>query len=98
MLPQVRSLVDVLPEIEVVEDDPFNSSPTDPKMMGPEALRRHQAGETLPAAHARTPLVELPLGATEDRICGAHLDPADPPRRQAAPASRESACAAQPRR
>lgn len=70
---QVRSLVEVLPFIDIIEGDPFNSSPTDPKIMGPDALQRFQAGEALPAARMRTPLVELPLGATEDRICGAPL-------------------------
>lgn len=70
---QVRSLIEVLPFLDVVENDAFNSSPTDPKMMGPEALKRFTKGETLPATKARTPLVELPLGATEDRICGALL-------------------------
>lgn len=145
----VRSLVDLLPMIDVVQDDPFNSSPTgegrltlvevqgaragcpaslhcrrqwqcrrgmqcsvlpcghmlgilgsplpacrrsacppasalpfprlvtrllrclhlpaDPKLMGPEALARYAKGEKLPATQMRTPLVELPLGAT-----GAH--------------------------
>ena len=66
----VRSLVDLLPMIDVVPEDPFNSSPTDPKLMGPEVLKRAKAGETLPSTQMRTPLVELPLGATEDRICG----------------------------
>ncbi|KAF6256262.1 P-loop containing nucleoside triphosphate hydrolase protein [Scenedesmus sp. NREL 46B-D3] len=66
----VRAVADLLPELDVVEGDPFNSSPTDPKMMGPDALARFRAGEKLPAVRARTPLVELPLGATEDRICG----------------------------
>eukprot|EP00877_Chromochloris_zofingiensis_P002200 jgi/Chrzof1/11981/Cz06g16260.t1_CHLI1[v5.2] len=56
--------------IDVVEGDPFNSDPDDPKSMGPDALQRWRAGEKLPLATTRTPLVELPLGATEDRICG----------------------------
>ena len=34
--------------------------------MGPDALQRYLRGEKLPAAVMRTPLVELPLGATED--------------------------------
>lgn len=68
---QVRSLTAVLPDIEVVEHDPFNSSPTNPDMMGPEALARFRKGEKLPSITKPTPLVELPLGATEDRICGA---------------------------
>lgn len=66
----VRSLVELLPMIDVVPDDAFNSSPTDTKLMGPDALQRVETGETLPSVKVRTPLVELPLGATEDRICG----------------------------
>jgi magnesium chelatase subunit I len=66
----VRAIAQLLPQIDVVEGDPFNSSPTDPKLMGPDALQRFRAGEKLPATTMRTPLVELPLGATEDRICG----------------------------
>jgi len=66
----VRAVVDLLPDIEVVEGDAFNSSPTDAKFMGPDVLARFQRGEKLPVATMRTPLVELPLGATEDRICG----------------------------
>ena len=40
--------------------------------MGPWALDRVKSGEKtpLPATKVKTPLVELPLGATEDRICG----------------------------
>lgn len=45
-------------------------SSADPKLMGPDVLQRWRNGETLPTTLARTPLVELPLGATEDRICG----------------------------
>ncbi|KAK9827237.1 hypothetical protein WJX81_000949 [Elliptochloris bilobata] len=66
----VRAMVDLLPEIEVAAGDPFNSHPTDPKLMGPDALQRFRAGEQLPVERVPTPLVELPLGATEDRICG----------------------------
>lgn len=66
----VRAIADLLPPMDVVEGDPFNSSPTDPKMMGPDALARFRKGEKLPSVKAKTPLVELPLGATEDRICG----------------------------
>lgn len=66
----VRAMVDLLPQIEVVVDDAFNSDPKDPSLMGPDALMRYRKGEKLPSKPARTPLVELPLGATEDRICG----------------------------
>lgn len=67
----MRSLIEVLPFLDVVENDPFNSSPDDPKMMGPDALEHFSKGEQMPSTQIRTPLVELPLGATEDRICGA---------------------------
>eukprot|EP00798_Chlamydomonas_sp_ICE-L_P015199 gene15199-21274_t len=56
--------------INVVEGDSFNSDPDDPKSMGPDCLLRWKNGETLVSVKAPTPLVELPLGATEDRICG----------------------------
>lgn len=54
---QVRAMVEMLPKIEVVADDAFNSDPADPKNMGPEARQRHAAGETLLTAHVPTPLV-----------------------------------------
>ncbi|GAX78124.1 hypothetical protein CEUSTIGMA_g5566.t1 [Chlamydomonas eustigma] len=66
----VRAMVDLLPMIDVVEGDPFNSDPYDPNLMGPDARMRYRNGDKLTVAKAKTPLVELPLGATEDRICG----------------------------
>ena len=63
----------VLPFIDVVEGDNFNSHPTNTRLMAPDTLERFENGESLPATTMRTPLVELPLGATEDRICGAYL-------------------------
>lgn len=50
-------MVDLLPEIDIVAEDSFNSSPTDPKLMGPEALERFNRGEELPVARVKTPLV-----------------------------------------
>lgn len=50
-------MVDLLPEIEVVPGDPFNSSPTDTNLMGPGALQLYRTGEQLPSGHAKTPLV-----------------------------------------
>lgn len=66
----VRALVDLLPDIEVVEQDAFNSHPSDPELMSSEARVRVQAGETLPTTRMKIPMVDLPLGATEDRVCG----------------------------
>ncbi len=60
----IRALADLLPEIQVVADDPFNRSPQDADVMA-------ERGTTdLPIATKKVPMVDLPLGATEDRVCG----------------------------
>ncbi|KAG8097411.1 hypothetical protein GUJ93_ZPchr0013g37539 [Zizania palustris] len=66
----VRSLVDLLPDIRVVVGDPFNSDPDDPEVMGPEVRERVLQGDNLPVVAAKITMVDLPLGATEDRVCG----------------------------
>ncbi|KAA8519698.1 hypothetical protein F0562_013857 [Nyssa sinensis] len=66
----VRSLVDLLPEIQVVAGDPFNSDPEDPESMGTEVRGRIVKGEELTVAMTKINMVDLPLGATEDRVCG----------------------------
>ena len=52
----IRAIADLLPEIEVIKDDPFNSPPEDNLNM--EIVK------------IKTPMIDLPLGATEDRVCG----------------------------
>lgn len=66
----VRSLVDLLPEITVVAADPFNSDPEDPESMGMEVREKLIKGEKLPTVKTKINMVDLPLGATEDRVCG----------------------------
>jgi magnesium chelatase subunit I len=66
----IRALADLLPEIDVVDGDPFNSSPTDPDLMSEEVRQRFQSQEALPLAKKKVQMVDLPLGATEDRVCG----------------------------
>jgi len=66
----VRSLIDLLPDISVVVGDPFNSDPFDPEVMGPEVRNRVLNGENLPVTTTKITMVDLPLGATEDRVCG----------------------------
>ncbi|MFZ4666491.1 MAG: magnesium chelatase ATPase subunit I [Prochlorotrichaceae cyanobacterium] len=66
----IRALADLLPEIEVVADDPFNSHPTDPELMSNVVRDRMAQGEILPLAQKKVTMVDLPLGATEDRVCG----------------------------
>ncbi|MGV0024727.1 magnesium chelatase ATPase subunit I [Phormidesmis priestleyi] len=66
----IRALADLLPEIEVVADDPFNSHPSDPEMMADAVRQLVEQGEEVPVAQKKVIMVDLPLGATEDRVCG----------------------------
>ncbi|MBD1868094.1 magnesium chelatase ATPase subunit I [Cyanobacteria bacterium FACHB-471] len=78
----IRALADLLPEIEVVADDPFNSHPSDPDLMSDEVRQRLIAASTdqsdqtsaahlpIQVAKKKVQMVDLPLGATEDRVCG----------------------------
>jgi magnesium chelatase subunit I len=66
----VRALVDLLPEIQVVANDPFNSDPFDPELMSEEVRQRIRRQEELPILSTKISMVDLPLGATEDRVCG----------------------------
>nr|YP_011005317.1 Magnesium chelatase subunit I [Chorda asiatica]QWK43061.1 photochlorophyllide reductase subunit I [Chorda asiatica]WAM62180.1 Magnesium chelatase subunit I [Chorda asiatica] len=54
----IRAIADLLPEIEVIKDDPFNRHPNDETLKTPET------------EFIKIPMVDLPLGATEDRVCG----------------------------
>ena len=53
----IRALADLLPDISIIKNDPFNTNP-----VGLE--------ETYEMEEIKIPMVELPLGATEDRVCG----------------------------
>jgi magnesium chelatase subunit D len=65
----VRSLADLLPEIDVVRC-PFNCSPSNPLLQCETCSERYMRGEELPALRRKIKVVELPLGATEDRVTG----------------------------
>ena len=66
----VRALADLLPDVAVVEGCRFNCSPTDPTNMCPDCLASYRKTEKLPEAHRRMRVVNLPIGATEDRVVG----------------------------
>jgi magnesium chelatase subunit I len=53
----IRALADLLPDITIIKNDPFN---TDPKGL----VKQYETEDI------KIPMVELPLGATEDRVCG----------------------------
>ena len=67
----VRGLAAVLPPVEVVDEDRFSTDPRDPGDLSPDAPFAPDA------AVVRRPvrLVELPVGAGEDRVTGSiHLE------------------------
>ena len=66
----IRALADLLPAIEVVKGDPYNSSPNDPDLQSQEVLERIGEGNNIELDNKQVPMVDLPLGATEDRLCG----------------------------
>ncbi|HEY9604478.1 MAG TPA: magnesium chelatase ATPase subunit I [Allocoleopsis sp.] len=61
----IRALADLLPEIDVVADDLFNSDPNDPDWLTPGSDAQSRT-----TVKKKVPMVDLPLGATEDRVCG----------------------------
>jgi magnesium chelatase subunit D len=67
----VRALAALLPAVDVIDGCRFSCSPTDPDPACPDGP--HPAA---PSAHQRPArLVELPVGATEDRVIGSlHLE------------------------
>lgn len=66
----VRALVDLLPEIEVVEDCSFNCNPRDPTNMCDVCRSRISSGEKLSIVKRKMSVIDLPIGATEDRVVG----------------------------
>ena len=55
----IRAIAELLPKITILKDDPFNTNPDD--------IKNEIVAET---EEIKTPMVDLPLGATEDRVCG----------------------------
>lgn len=66
----VRALSALLPEIDCVADCPFACDPSDRAACCDACADRLQAPEPPPAVSRPVPVVELPIGATEDRVLG----------------------------
>jgi magnesium chelatase ATPase subunit I len=62
----VRGLADLLPRITVVAGCPYNCDPQDKSNL----CHQCSTSNELLATQSAVPVVELPLGATEDRVCG----------------------------
>ncbi len=66
----VRALTDILPGIQVVQDCPFNCNPNDPSNMCRKCSTTYQKKGRFPVEERKMRVVDLPLGATEDRVVG----------------------------
>lgn len=66
----IRAITDILPEIEVVSNDPFNSDPKDFELMTDLLRNQIEQGQQIVTNSQKVIMVDLPLGATEDRVCG----------------------------
>nr|YP_009392193.1 Mg chelatase subunit e [Osmundaria fimbriata]ARW60755.1 Mg chelatase subunit e [Osmundaria fimbriata] len=66
----IRAIADLLPKIEVVSEDLFNSHVSDYDLMSDFVKQQLQEGVSIPSEFIKVPMVDLPLGATEDRLCG----------------------------
>nr|YP_009396542.1 Mg chelatase subunit e [Vertebrata australis]ARW65728.1 Mg chelatase subunit e [Vertebrata australis] len=66
----IRAIADLLPEIEVVSDDFFNSHISDYDLMSDFVKTQIENSVDVATHLIKVPMVDLPLGATEDRLCG----------------------------
>ena len=66
----IRAVADLLPAIQVAANDPFNSSTTDFELMSEDLRRSIESGNSLEVTKKKVSMIDLPLGATEDRVCG----------------------------
>lgn len=66
----IRAIADLLPEIEIVLDDLFNSHISDYDLMSDLTKQKIDKGINLSTEFIKVPMIDLPLGATEDRLCG----------------------------
>ncbi|KXS44765.1 MAG: magnesium chelatase subunit I [Methanolobus sp. T82-4] len=65
----IRGLAEVLPEIEVIEGCRFNCDPADPEKFCWECMEKKMNGN-LRVHKRQMKVVDLPVGATEDRVVG----------------------------
>src|SRR6266850_1237929 len=66
----VRAIADLLPEISVVAGCSYRCDPNDEQNLCVECRRKAESGARLKALREAVSVAELPLGATEDRVCG----------------------------
>jgi magnesium chelatase subunit D len=67
----VRALADLLPQISVTRGCLFNCEPDNSKYYCSDCRVKLAADSKIERRRRAVPVVDLPLGATEDRVCGA---------------------------
>jgi Mg-chelatase subunit ChlI len=66
----VRALAELLPLQDSVADCPYSCHPAETAKMCADCAARLAQGQEMPVARRRVRVVELPVGATEDRLLG----------------------------
>ena len=66
----VRALADLLPQIKVVKDCPFNCHPENLRLMCKSCQERYEREGPLPYIERKMEVVDMPLSATEDMVVG----------------------------
>ena len=66
----VRALADLLPPIKKVKGCVYGCDPDRPNELCTQCTTTMSDAGQLPAERGLVPVVDLPLGATEDRVCG----------------------------
>ncbi len=66
----VRALADLLPQMSVVSLCPYQCDPADEANLCSQCRETMSSETALRHEKRAVPVVELPLGATEDRVCG----------------------------
>jgi magnesium chelatase subunit I len=66
----VRALADLLPPVTKVKGCIYGCDPARPTELCADCASRRNGRRRLPCEWGPVPVVELPLGATEDRVCG----------------------------
>lgn len=65
----VRALADLLPPILKVKNCPYGCDPNNPAWLCSDCTAKRRRGR-MSVVSSEVPVVELPIGATEDRVCG----------------------------
>lgn len=66
----VRALADLLPRVKKVKGCAYNCDPSLVRELCLDCRARRAREENLPVESSTIPVVDLPLGAMEDRVCG----------------------------